>query len=187
MKQEIAAVPEIAIGHVAGRGRGVGLFHERLDRAHGRAIELLAGADVAVIRRRMGGLDAEGDDAALGCGRCCAPAGLAEFLRLAHDVIGGEHQHQRVAIALASRARRRPRPPGPESRRIGSSTMSASMPRSRNCSATTKRKSALVMTIGRANRLGIGNTRQHLLEGRSLSDQGDELLGHALARDRPQQ
>ena len=43
---------------------------------------------------------------------------------------------------------------GPESRRIGSSTMSASMPRSRNCSATTKRKSALVITIGRANSSG---------------------------------
>ena len=42
----------------------------------------------------------------------------------------------------------------PESRRIGSSTMSASTPRSRNCSATTKRNSALVMTIGRANKSG---------------------------------
>jgi hypothetical protein len=32
--------------------------------------------------------------------------------------------------------------------------MSASMPRSRSCSATTKRKSAFVMTIGRANSSG---------------------------------
>jgi hypothetical protein len=30
--------------------------------------------------------------------------------------------------------------------------MSASIPASRNCSATTKRKSALVMMIGRANK-----------------------------------
>src|SRR5262245_51001921 len=37
---------------------------------------------------------------------------------------------------------------------MGSSTMSAAMPRSRSCSATTKRNSALVMTIGRANRSG---------------------------------
>ena len=38
-----------------------------------------------------------------------------------------------------------------ESRRIGSSTMSASMSLSRSCSATMKRKSELVMTIGRSN------------------------------------
>src|SRR5262249_13302729 len=30
------------------------------------------------------------------------------------------------------------------------------------------------------------NARKRLLERRSLSDEGDELLGHALARDRPQ-
>src|SRR5262249_20548337 len=74
---------------------------------------------------------------------------------------------------------------GPESRRIGSSTMSASMPCSRNCSATTKRKSALVITIGRANN-SASLTRQHLLQRRSGSDELDELLRHALARDRPQ-
>src|SRR6266700_1740274 len=43
---------------------------------------------------------------------------------------------------------------GPESRLMGSSTMSASTPRSRNCSATTNRKSVLVMTIGRPNNSG---------------------------------
>ena len=74
--------------------------------------------------------------------------------RLAHDVIGREHQHavasgsRRAASAAATATA------GPESRRAGSSTMSASMPSSRSCSATMKRKSVLVMTIGRANSAG---------------------------------
>ena len=29
-----------------------------------------------------------------------APAGLTKFLRVMHDVVGGQHEHQRVAIAL---------------------------------------------------------------------------------------
>jgi hypothetical protein len=50
-----------------------------------------------------------------------------------------------------------------------------SPPRSRICSVTTKRKSALVMTIGRVNQSGC-EMREHLLEGRVLSDQRNELL-----------
>src|SRR5580700_10260864 len=40
---------------------------------------------------------------------------------------------------------------GPESRRIGSSSTSASSPISTSCSSTMKRYAALVMTIGRSN------------------------------------
>ena len=99
MKQEIAAVPEIAIRHVGRGGRCIGLLHERLDRAHGRAVELLAGTDVAVARRGIGGLDAEGDDPALGGGAGGAPAGFAELVGLADDVVGREHEHEGIAVA----------------------------------------------------------------------------------------
>ena len=87
-----------------------------------------------------------------GCG--CVPASFAEFFRLANDVIGCQHQHQGIARRVRAASTAATATAGPESRRMGSSTMSASMPHSRSCSATTKRKSALVMTIGRTNRSG---------------------------------
>ena len=43
MKQEIAAVPEITIGHIVRGGHGVRLLYERFNREHRRAIELFAG------------------------------------------------------------------------------------------------------------------------------------------------
>src|SRR5215475_4553805 len=55
----------------------------------------------------------------------------------------------RVAASAAAAATA-----GPESRRAGSSTISASRPHSRSCSATMKRKSAFVITIGRPNSAG---------------------------------
>ena len=100
MKQKIAAVPEIAFGHVGRGGCGVGLFDECLDLVHVRAIELLAGADVAVIRRRIGGHDAEGDDPPRARSPGRAPAGLAEFVGFADDVVGGQHEHERLGITF---------------------------------------------------------------------------------------
>src|ERR671930_449511 len=63
VEKEITAVPKIFFRHVIRGGRGIRLLHECFDRAGRRAIELLAGADVPVACRGMGGLDAEGDDA----------------------------------------------------------------------------------------------------------------------------
>ena len=48
----------------------------------------------------MGGLDAEGHDPALRRGRGRAPAGFAEFVGLADDVIGRQHQHEGIAVAF---------------------------------------------------------------------------------------
>jgi hypothetical protein len=39
---------------------------------------------------------------------------------------------------------------------------------------------------GAAEQAAVGDANQGLLEGRLLAQQGDELLGHALARQRPQ-
>ena len=107
-------------------------------------------------------------------------ASFAEFIGFANNVVGGQHEYEGIAIAFGREQGRISATAKPESRRIGSSTMSASTPRSRDCSATTKRKSALVVTIGR-ERAGMRNARQHLVERRSLSDERNELLGHALA------
>ena len=74
-----------------------------------------------------------------------------------------------------------------ESRPCGSSRMSAARPTCPHCSATMKRASAEAMTVGRANTAGSA-TRSRLawnVEARRIHQLG-ELLGHALARGRPQ-
>jgi hypothetical protein len=185
VKQEITAVPEIAIGHVTRSGRGIGLFHERRHRAHRGAVELLARADVAVIRCRVVGLDAEGDDAALGGSDGCAPTGFAESVRLADHVVGRQHQHQGTAIAFGrEHGGDRDRGTGIAAQRFEHDVrLDAAL-------AQLLRHHEAEVGIGDDDRAreqgGIRNARKHLLERRPLSDQGDELLGHALARDRPQ-
>ena len=48
----------------------------------------------------MGGLYAEGDDPALRGDRSGAPASFSEFIGLADDVIGCQHEHKGIAITL---------------------------------------------------------------------------------------
>src|SRR5262249_7463058 len=48
----------------------------------------------------MGGLDAEGDDPPLSGDGGGALASLAEFVGLAYDVVGRQHEHEGVAIAF---------------------------------------------------------------------------------------
>ena len=74
---------------------------------------------------------------------------------------------------------------GPESRRIGSITTVASMPMSSAWRRAKNRKSAPVITIGGANRLGIGDAQQGVLVGRALADQRQELLRQGIPRHRP--
>ena len=57
--------------------------------------------------------------------------------------------------------------------------MSASIPHSRNCSATIKRK--YYSDDDRAReQIGVGNARKHLLEGRSPADGGTNCFGMLL-------
>ncbi len=171
--------------HVIRRGYGVRLLHERFDRAGRCAIELLAGADVPVTCRRMGGLDAEGDDASLGGGGRGTPAGRAEFLRLADHMVGCEHQHEGIAIACGREyGGNRNRGTGIAAHRLQHNIgFHAAL-------AQLLRHHKPEIRVGDDDRtpeqLGIGNALKHLLERRILADEGDELLGHAFARDRPQ-
>ena len=75
---------------------------------------------------------------------------------------------------------------GPESRRIGSSRTSASIPISASCSSTMKRYAVLVTTIGRSNSAGSETLQERVLERRTRPEQGQELLGMDLAGSRPQ-
>jgi hypothetical protein len=133
----------------------------------------------------VGGLDAEGDDASLRGRRRRGPAGLAEGLGLAHDVVGGQHQRQGVGAALESEH-------GSDcDRRAGVAP--------HRLEHDVGLDAALAQLLGHheaeigagdddraGEQRGVGNPRQHLLKGRLRPDQGDELLGHALARHRPQ-
>src|ERR1051325_3568874 len=74
---------------------------------------------------------------------------------------------------------------GPESRRIGSSTTVASTPISSAWRRAKKRKASLVITIGGANR-SARDPHEGLLVSRLFADQRQELLGHGVARHRPQ-
>ncbi len=106
-KQEIARIPQIALGDIARRGFGVRLFHERLDRVDPVRTGRLAAADVAVAGLGRARRDAEGDDAP-GLRRLePGEAGGAEFLDIEDDVVGGERQHHGIGIAASGKRRRR--------------------------------------------------------------------------------
>ena len=120
------------------------------------------------------------------CGRGfgSAPAGLAEFLGVAHDMVGGQHQHECVAIAFGREHRR--------DRNRGTGIAAHRLEHDVGFDAV------LAQLLGHDEaEVGIGdddrpgeqarhpNARKHLLEGRSFPDKRNELLRHALARDRP--
>jgi len=77
-------------------------------------------------------------------------AGGDKRIGIADDVIGGERQYHGILVAHLRKCRAAAMA-GPESRRIGSSSTSASSPISASCSSTMKRYAMLVMTIGRSN------------------------------------
>jgi hypothetical protein len=185
MEQEVAAVPEIAVGHVIGGGHCVGLLDERLDRQQCGAIELGARPDIAVVRGRVRGGDAEGHDAAGGRRRSALPTSRAKLVRLADDVVGREHEHHRLRIALGGQHRGN-RDGGtrvPTHRLEHDIGLDAAF-------AQLLRHHKAEIRIGDDDRareqLGVLNAGKHLLEGRVLPDQRHELLRHALARHRPQ-
>ena len=91
-EQEVAAVPQQALGDVAQRRLGIGLLDEGRDLLH-RADALAARPDIAVVGLGLGRRDAEGDDAALLHGRQALAAGVAEFLGADHQVVRRQGQH----------------------------------------------------------------------------------------------
>src|SRR4051794_16473858 len=66
---------------------------------------------------------------------------------------------------------------GPESRRIGSSSTSASMPISPSCSSTMKRYALLVTTIGRSNSVGSDTRTSVFWKVERAPNNGKNCLG----------
>ena len=133
----------------------------------------------------MRGLDAESDDPSLAGGGGGKPAGRMEFLRLAHHVVGCEHQHQRIAIALGRKHG------GNCDRGAGIAAHGLEHDVGFDAAlAQLLRHHESEVRVGdddrTAEQLGVGDAPKHLLEGRSLADQRYELFRHAFARDWPQ-
>jgi len=82
------------------------------------------------------------------CGRRALLAGVDEFFRFADDIVGRQNQRDGQGVALWPPGLPRRRPRG-RNARLGSNDIGLDR-HSRSCSATMKRNSALVMTIGRA-------------------------------------
>jgi hypothetical protein len=131
------------------------------------------------------GLDAESNDPSFGgCGRGM-PAGCAEFVGLAHHVVGREHQHGRIAIAFGRKYC--------GNRNRGTGIAAHGLEHDVGFDATLTqllRHDEAEVRVGdddrAAEQLRIGNAAKHLLESRAFADERHELLGHAFARERPQ-
>ncbi len=113
------------------------------------------------------------------------PAGITELVGLADDVVGREHQHQRLTITLG----------GEQGRDRNCGTRIAAHRLQHDISIDAAFAQLLgddeaEVAMGDDDRspeqLRIRDAREHLLKRRALSDQGDELLWPALARNRPQ-
>jgi len=63
-------------------------------------VQVAAAAEPALAAQPDVAAAGRDQEAAVGRGRCRPPAGFAEFVQLADDVISREHQHERVAIAF---------------------------------------------------------------------------------------
>ena len=137
------------------------------------------------MRRREGGIDAEGHDQAVGGGDRRFAARAFEGLHIANDVVGGKDQDRCFRIALARQRR------GDGDRHGGIAAHRLEHDVGLDVAfAQLFGDDETEIGIGDDDRpleqFDVGNAAEHLLKGRALVDQRDELLGHAFARHRPQ-
>ena len=180
-EEEVARIPQIALGDIALGGLQVGLLDEGGDAARDADAERRARTDVAIADRRLGRRDAEGDDRPFRRRRFAGDAADGEeALLVEHDVVGGEHRDDGLRIALGAdlggdRHRRAGVAPRrlDDDRRLGADLVEL-----------LARQKAIVV-IGDDDWLvedRIVDPLDRLLEGRSGAEQRDELLRHGLAR-----
>ena len=181
---EVAAVPKIVLGDVTSCGLRIGLLHEGFDRTRRPAVEFCARPYVTVTRSRSGRVDAECDDAALGGNSGRFGAGLDEGVGIPQHVVGGEDQHNGGGILrCGERSRDRHRQCGIAAHRlkhdIGLNVAFAQL------LSDDEAKIGIGDDDGSAKYLVARDTPDDLLKCRLISDQRNELFGHAFARNRP--
>ena len=98
--QEQARIPQVAVIGEECLGLGlIRLFDEAFQCVHaGQSFG--PSLEPAIAGLSAGGLDAEGDDLAVGCGRRTGHYRIAEGLRIGNGVIGGHQQHQGLWVGL---------------------------------------------------------------------------------------
>ena len=180
-EEEIARIPEVAVGDVALGGCAVRLLDETLELVDIVAFgERGAGLDVAVARRRMIRLDAEGHDvsAARRLGRLAAE--LHEGRLVAHDMIGGEHRDDRVR----PHAHRQFRGDRHRRTRVAPLRLENNMRGAADLLQLLADQEAIgvVRDDDRHVEHVVGKHLDRHLEGRPLAHEGNELLREALAR-----
>ena len=182
-EEEVAAVPQQALGDVLQRLLRIGLLDEGRYLLH-RADALAAGADIAVVDLRFRRRNAEGHDAAFLYGGETVAAALAELFRADHQMIRRQRQHGLGAKVARVDGGRRHRGAGVPARGLDQNVdLHADVP-------GLLLGHEAISVVGGDHRLGeqaaVGDPLERLLEGRLLAQQGHELLRHALARERPQ-
>ncbi len=182
-KEEVAGIPEITRGDIAFGDRARGLFDEGFDARGCGAGDRRARFDVTIADRRLGRLHAESDDVAEFGRTSGGGADGEKFGLFGYDVVGGEHRDDGLRI-LASRQRRgdRDRWPGVAPDRLGDdSRLDADLGE-----LLAHEEAVVVVGDDDGGRELRARDPQHgILEGRARADQSDELLGHRLARFRP--
>ena len=162
---------------------GIGLLDEGGD-LHHRADTLAAGTDVAVVGLGLRRRDAEGDDAAFLDGGETFTAAGEELLGADHQMVGRQRQH-----GLGAEPTRVGRSGGHGGTRVAARRFDQDVDVDADVLGLAFAHEAIGV-VGRdhglAEKAAVGDAQQRLLKGRLRAEQGDELLGHALARQGPQ-
>jgi hypothetical protein len=182
-EQEVAAVPEKALGDVAQSRLGIGLLDECSDLLH-RADALAALPDIAVIGLGLRRRNAEGHDATLLNGVEAVATARQEFLRADHKMVRRQRQY-----GLGAEVARVDSGGGHGRTGIAARWLDQNVDFHADLAGLLLGHETIGI-VGRdhrpAKQAAIGDAHQGLLKGRLLAQKRHELLGHALARQRPQ-
>ena len=184
-EDEIARVPEITLFNECSRARFIGLLHESLDPAYLRIErQRSARVNVTVAGGGMVGGNAEGDDFARIGRRVGLRAKLGELFSVLKHMVGGEHSDNRLRIVG--------RRPGGRCADGGGAVAPVRLEQDHRLGANLPQllgDPKAIVEIGDDDRRikhgGVADHADDQLKGRTLADQGNELLGQALPRFRP--
>ncbi len=183
IEDEVARVPEIAVEEILRGRRGIGLLDESGDRTRGLA-NRLARPDIAITGGGMGRRNADGHDPSFSRDLARPTAGLDEEGAVLHDMVGREDADDGPIIGCERELRRR----GDRGSRIPSRRLEHDLGADADGLQLIEHREA-VLRIGHHDRASEDRTvreqAHNPLEGRDLSEKRNELLGHAVTRDRP--
>ncbi len=186
-EHEHARVPQVpAVAGEPGRLGGVRLLDELRHReGAGRIVERGADGDVAVASLRRGRAHAEGDEAAGARHRGGGVEAAVQRLGVGDHVVGGEQPQHRVGVVFGDQQRGG----GDRGGAVAADRLQQDARRGDGGGAELFGDQEPVLLVADHDRRGEAlatGAERGLLEHRVVGDQRPELLGKALAGDRPQ-